>query len=434
MKTCFSVLILLMTSLHVLKAQEPCASHQILEHLAQENPTGAAAIKQWQEEAYSHARQNGPNKTAPLYQIPVVVHVVYTTAEENIPDSLIYQQIEVLNQDFRRLNPDTSLTRNEFKPVAGDAGIEFFLATLDPDGNPTTGITRTQGNPGGFLGLFDPFSDNVKKNADGGKDAWPTDKYLNIWVCNILGGFGVLGYAYPPVGDVANWPAGTAPADTTLQGVVVHFPVFGPRNPLAAANGLDMVNRGRTLTHEVGHYLGLRHIWGDGDCTEDDGLNDTPPASDNANQVCDFTKNSCQDQGGTDFPDQIENFMDYAADSCMNMFTQEQVAAMQYVLDNFRNPLVESGNNLTQNSIQAPNTGMQLYPNPAKDMVHIQWSGKAALGGHLALLDARGALVKKLEIPASSSYSMNIQSLPAGWYILRLNNEQGAFFQKLLVR
>ncbi len=195
-----------------------------------------------------------------------------------------------------------------------------------------------------------------------------------------------------------------------------------------------MVNRGRTLTHEVGHYLGLRHIWGDGDCTEDDGLNDTPPASDNANQVCDFTKNSCQDQGGTDFPDQIENFMDYAADSCMNMFTQEQVAAMQYVLDNFRNPLVESGNNLTQNSIQAPNTGMQLYPNPAKDMVHIRWSGKAALGGHLALLDARGALVKKLEIPASSSYSMNIQSLPAGWYILRLNNNQGVFFQKLLVR
>ena len=434
MRFSFSILLLLTAMSAALKAQEPCASHQILERLGQDNPTLANSYKQWQEQAYAHARQVGPTKTAPLYRIPVAVHVVYTAPEENIPDSLIYQQIEVLNQDFRRLNPDSGLTRNEFKPVAGDAGIEFFLATLDPDGNPTTGITRTQGNPGGFLGVYEPFSDNVKKSAEGGKDPWPTDKYLNIWVCNILGGFGILGYAYPPVGDVANWPTGTAPADTNLQGVVIHFPVFGPQNPQAAANGLDMVNRGRTLTHEVGHYLGLRHIWGDGDCTEDDGLNDTPPASDNANQVCDFSKNSCLDSGGTDFPDQIENFMDYAADSCMNMFTQEQVAAMHFVLDNFRNSLVESGISLTHHSIQAPNTGMLLFPNPAEEMVHIRWSGKAALGGQLVLLDTRGSVVDAFEIPAAPASSLNIQSLPSGWYLLRLHNPHGSFYQKLLVR
>jgi hypothetical protein len=107
----------------------------------------------------------------------------------------------------------------------------------------------------------------VKSAASGGKDAWPTDRYMNIWVCNVLNGFGILGYAFPPV-DAPNWPANST-ADSAKEGVVLHYPVVGrnfsaPIDPSVAA--------GKSAVHEVGHYLGLRHIWGDGDCTEDDGL------------------------------------------------------------------------------------------------------------------------------------------------------------------
>jgi hypothetical protein len=397
---------------------ERCGYTNLLKHLEQNGQH--AAVKEIQEEAYAFARNNGLQKTAPLYQIPVVVHIVYMSPSENLPDSLIQQQIQVLNADFRRTNADTSLTRSEFLPVAADAGIEFFLATLDPQGNPTTGITRTAGQPSGLFPIYDPFSDNVKKTALGGKDPWPTSRYLNVWVCNLLSGFGVLGYAYPPAGTPPNWPANSAPIDSNVQGVVIHYPVFGPKNP-SATGALTAVNRGRTLTHEVGHFLGLRHIWGDGGCAEDDGLNDTPPSDSDAGQICDLSKNTCPPLTGPDLPDQIENYMDYAADSCMNMFSQEQVAAMHYILENYRKPLYQSGAQMElpiQTAIQ-----IKVSPNPSKGAFTLHRSGWAGGAISAYISDGIGRHITEIKnINPGSYFQWETPFLPNGLYWCHISN------------
>ena len=179
-------------------------------------------------------------------QIPVVVHVVYKTAAQNISQAQIDSQMDVLNRDFRKKNSDISTVPAPFAPLAGDARIEFKLATTDPDGNPTTGVTRTETNKSSF-----GSNDDVKFTAQGGIDAWPRDDYLNIWVCQLSGG--LLGYA--------QFPGGAAATD----GVVCTHTGFGTTGTAAAP-----FDKGRTTTHEIGHWLNLRHIWGDGGCGVDD--------------------------------------------------------------------------------------------------------------------------------------------------------------------
>ncbi len=344
--TFFSVLLLAPFFLFA-QQHDRCASYDIIENWEQQYPGTRQALDEVilnaQKYSQHQGKRSGARAADTIYRIPVVVHIVYTNAAENLDDSLVYSQIEVLNKAFRRDNADSSDTRAEFKPFAGDAGIEFYLADLDPNGVPTTGITRTVGNPPPFFG-FSPFGDEVKKTSAGGIDAWPTDRYLNIWVCNLFNGLGVLGYAYPPVGNLSNWPAGAAPADTALQGVVVYHEVFGFRNPLALASpAYNIAAEGKTTVHEVAHYLGLRHIWGDGPCNEDDFVADTPEASDNSQQQCNWTLNQCAPTCSLlpDYPNMIENYMDYSADSCMNMFTYGQIAIMRGVLATYRSRLPE---------------------------------------------------------------------------------------------
>lgn len=153
-------------------------------------------------EAKKHAERKDINETDPIYQVPVVVHIVYNTPQENISNELVYAQIARLNKDFRRLNADSVDTRAEFLPVAGDAGIEFYLAGTDPDGNPIGGITRTEVTREDFTPDFTGGGlDDVKQSSLGGVDSWNTEEHLNIWVCDLIGNrglFQILGFAYPP--------------------------------------------------------------------------------------------------------------------------------------------------------------------------------------------------------------------------------------------
>lgn len=254
-----------------------------------------------------------------VYTIPVVVHVVYKNSMENISNVQIQSQLDVLNLDFRKMNSDASEVPSLFANLAADAELEFCLATVDPDGNPSTGITHTLTNVEVFT-----TNDSIKQDATGGKSAWDTNRYLNIWVGALSGsGNQLLGYA--------TGPGGTAWRD----GVVVRYDAFGT---MGAAS--FPYNKGRTCTHEVGHYLGLSHIWGDNpDCMLDDGIDDTPLQADETTGCPTFGSPSTISCGSQDM---FMNYMDYTYDACMYMFTEGQVAFMRNVLETERAGLLQS--------------------------------------------------------------------------------------------
>lgn len=247
-------------------------------------------------------------------RIPVVVHVIHTGTPlgegANIPDEQVFAQIEILNQDFRRLNPDTVNTPIEFLQVAADAGIEFVLARRDPMGMPTNGINRVEGSRESYPLGFSAFISQLA--------SWPPEDYLNIWVIPMQAPN--IGYATFPISnelDGLDFPPTTRQTD----GVTIDYRYFG-----RGGNARPSTS-GRTATHEVGHFFGLRHIWGDnGDCNIDDFVADTP-AQQGFTVNCTATpKFSCGSR------DMVENFMDYSPDNCMNIFTQGQVDRMNVVL------------------------------------------------------------------------------------------------------
>ncbi|CAL2080424.1 M43 family zinc metalloprotease [Tenacibaculum sp. 190524A02b] len=237
-----------------------------------------------------------------IIKIPVVVHVIYSNAQENISVAQIQSQIDVINEDFRRTNSDAD---NKWSQAA-DTQIEFALATVDPNGNATTGITRKSSTKTSW-----GTNDAMKSSAQGGVDPWNTAEYLNMWVCNIGGG--ILGYA--------QFPGGSAATD----GVVMGPQYFGSSDKGSGFYLSAPFDKGRTTTHEIGHYLNLRHIWGDGACGQDDFVSDTPE-SDAANYGCATGHTSCGSE------DMVQNYMDYSDDSCMNLYTQGQKARMRAVL------------------------------------------------------------------------------------------------------
>jgi hypothetical protein len=246
--------------------------------------------------------------TETVITIPTVVHVLYNNSAENISDAQIQSQIDILNEDFRRMNADAVNTPSDFLGVAADVRIEFCLATYDPNGNPTTGITRTYTSKTSFS-----YNSDMKYNSTGGKNIWDRDQYLNIWVCDIPS---LLGYA--------QFPGGSASTD----GIVVNYLAFGNIGNLYSNFAL-----GRTATHEVGHWLNLYHIWGDGSCGVDDGVNDTPVAG-GAN----YNGSPCTYPGGDSCPtspgyDMFQNYMDYSDDVCMNLFTEGQKSRMRVLFE-----------------------------------------------------------------------------------------------------
>ena len=293
-----------------------CYTDQMETQRRAENPTieSTAQFEAWMAKELKY-REDHPEEARVNASrvIPTVVHVIYSNAAENIPDAQVISQIDILNEDFERLNADTVNTPAAFQPVAVDSDIEFCLASIDPNGNPTNGINRVS-----LAGS--PFSTgNIEANIKP-TTQWDPTQYFNIWVVNISGG--VLGYAqFPSSSGLGGLNANGGAANT--DGVVLLTSSVGrpPENPNPGP-----YNLGRTATHEVGHWLGLRHIWGDGPCGTDDFCADTPE-SDNSNFGCPVTHQSC---GTTDM---VQNYMDYTDDACMNLFTADQKARMDVVLN-----------------------------------------------------------------------------------------------------
>ena len=258
------------------------------------------------------------NKTTAVITIPVVVHVVYNTAAQNISDAQINSQIAILNQDFRKLNADVSLVPSAFSGLVADCELEFCLAKRDPNGNATTGIVRKSTTVTSFS-----TNDNIKRSANGGDDAWNSSLYLNLWVGNLSGG--VLGYA--------QFPGGAAATD----GVVILYSAFGNTGAAAAP-----FNKGRTATHEIGHWLNLRHIWGDdgGACSGSDQVTDTPnQAAENYGTPAFPRTDACT---STSPGVMFMNYMDYVDDAAMFMFTAGQKSRMLAALNTSRTGILTS--------------------------------------------------------------------------------------------
>ncbi|MEL6923897.1 MAG: M43 family zinc metalloprotease [Bacteroidota bacterium] len=254
------------------------------------------------------------------YTIPVVVHVVHNGAAigsgTNLSEERIQSQIDILNEDFSRSNADANQTPINFQDEAADAQIQFCLARVDPEGNPSNGITRHRYNTVGSTG----FIEEVIKEST----FWDPRRYLNIWTVDMPDA-SVLGYAFLPTDSQLN---------TSRDGIVIDYGHFGY---------ISETNRGRTTTHEVGHYLGLQHTWGevdsDGDplgCTSDDGIADTP------NQGVAYYNCPAGPQSSCSTADMFMNYMDYVNDNCMNLFTQGQRDVMQDILENERSQLARN--------------------------------------------------------------------------------------------
>ncbi len=296
----FLFISLFLTSLVSFAQQRTCHTVENHERLLNEDPQLFERLEKI-ENFTNHVIATGKlNTNKAVITIPVVVHVVYNSSVQNISDAQIQSQLNVLNQDFRKLNSDLNLVPSTFAGLVADAEINFCLANRDPNGNTTSGILRVQTSKTSFS-----TNDGVKFSSSGGSNAWPSSQYLNIWVCNMSGG--ILGYA--------QFPGGSASTD----GVVIGYTCFGTTGTAQAP-----FNKGRTATHEVGHWLNLRHIWGDATCGSD--LVSDTPVHNTSNYGCPShpRSNSC----GTS-AEMFMNYMDYVDDACMQMFSNGQKARMQ---------------------------------------------------------------------------------------------------------
>jgi hypothetical protein len=245
-----------------------------------------------------------------IVTIPVVVHVLYRTAAEKLSAAQVRSQIQALSADFRATNPDRSKVPEVWRGLVTDARVQFALARKDPAGKASTGIVYVPTEVAAFGG-----DDGMKVTAKGGADPWPTDRFLNMWVCTLGGG--LLGYA--------QFPGGPPRTD----GVVVLNRAFGTSGSATAP-----FNLGRTTTHEVGHWLNLRHIWGDTeDCSGTDLVPDTPHAQLPNYGKPTFPHVSCQNGPHGDM---FMNYMDYVDDDAMCLFTAQQVVRMRTALEGLR--------------------------------------------------------------------------------------------------
>jgi len=334
--------------------------------------------------------------------LPTVVHVIYKSPIWNLSDEEVHEIMEKVNQDYRRMNPDTVDTPDAFKPFAADTQIEFALATTDPWGNPTTGITRTVTPIDGFGVLQGPPDQRMKYDSSGGKSAWDTHHYINVWLVEI--NIGSLGYTTDP-----------SHHGMPFDGIVV------ASNPLGFETN-------RILTHELGHYLGLKHTFGDEfSCEWDDGIEDTPLQYTHSW----LTNGNCPvfpltDICSPEFPGiMFMNFMDAIPD-CANLFTHQQAAAMQEVIAEERGTLLEP---IVGTSEYANQVQLELFPNPVQDLLAVQLEGAITTSPRAyRLFDAMGRLVWQQEFNHSTSKDeLDVTAFAAGVYWLECRAGKQAF-------
>ena len=387
-------------------------------------------------------------KAAVVYNIPVIFHIIHTGQAvgtgANIPAARITQQINTLNADYRKLNSDLStyLTQPAFVAIAADCEINFCLANVSPTGAVLTepGIERfTVASKGWTTSPPYTASSTYLENTVKAGSIWDPTKYFNVWVTQLNGG--VLGYAqFPtvtagttPIGDMAGFGA-----SATTDGVVVDYKYIG----LSGTTG-GVYNLGRTLTHESGHWLGLRHIWGDDGtaCSGSDYAADTPNQA-GENYTCPTTNGSVRtDACSPSSPGVLyQNYMDYSDDRCMVMFTTNQKARIQAVMANCvrRSSLntstvcsVPTGINETSSISE-----VELFPNPSNGELNVMVSLVTNDDYSITVINTLGQVIKQLHYNNSNGgkSTLDLSSNSQGVYFVTVRTKSGSKTKRLIIQ
>ncbi|GAB4024115.1 M43 family zinc metalloprotease [Spirosoma koreense] len=410
-------------------ALQRCATVEHERVLQQRNPDRLQQINELNRrilQAQTDAGSLRVQDDGTVYRIPVVVHVVHSNASNtvggtnnvNISDEQILSQIQVLNEDYRRKSGTNGYNTS---PIGADARIEFYLATTDPNGLPTTGITR---HYYAQKTSFDVFSDDVLLSNIA---YWPSDQYLNIWVTKVDQ---YLGYTqFPTAADTLRGLPSVSNERT--DGSIIDYRYFG-RQVGTVTNTTYAL--GRTATHEIGHWLGLIHTWGDGDGCAEDYVADTPPTK-AANQTtqCRQTYSTCVN--GVQTRDLIEDYMDYSPDACMNLFTAGQVARMRAVLQlSPRRAKLLQGANTTLTETER--LTIAVYPNPTTTNPSIDVQLKGSQSFSVDLFDAAGRQLRTLTYAESPSVRvpLSVVGLMAGMYVVRVRTNSEVVSKRLLIQ
>lgn len=342
------------------------------------------------------------NRPRDIYSIPVVVHVLWRLPEQNISEAQIQSQIEVLNEDFRRMNTNYAHTPDVFKALSEDSEIEFCLSLQDPFGNATNGITRRQVTEKDI-----GSGANYYQTLNGGQDAWEVSRYLNVWVCE-------------PGGDLfgfATLPGQANPSSS--DGIVIDPKYFG-REGLATTSYPHHL--GRTLTHEVGHYLGLIHPWGanGSNCEDDDEIDDTPPQEEGTDGCPTYPyRDICSPRSpGVMYC----NFMDYSDDSCLTMFTRQQVQVMHSTLNNFRSQLISGYGCSPVSTKDNSKHSWSIHPNPVQDQLCLEGQVKSSL--RIRIISSHGVAIDRI-VDFDNNSCLDISPLTKGAYWMSI--EKGNF-------
>lgn len=386
-------------------AQKECGTTAYLQQVGPSSAMSSPML----EEVTSTQQPTGISSQTIIY-IPVVVHVVYNDAQTNISDAQIFSQIDALNKNFNRENEDFQKVPAVFAKVAAGANIRFVLAKVDPSGRATTGITRTKTSR-----LMWSNDDKIKNPADGGVAPWDAKSYLNIWVCNTVPG--LLGYSSAPG------------SDPKKDGVVIKSSLFG-------VTGNGSFGLGRTAVHEVGHWLNLKHLWGDAPCGSDE-VDDTPQQKTFNQGTPSFPLINGGCSANNPFGDMFMNFMDFTNDAAMMMFTQGQVARMRNLFGNggVRQSILTSkalgepwnatpASSTPETASAIPVAGLRLYPNPVTDRLTITVSGEGtAQGTPFAIFAADGRLMQTGKL-AGPTQTLSLSGWNRGLYFVRMGNER----------
>ena len=354
-----------------------------------------------------------------VYKIPVVFHVLHNNGPENISDEQILDALSILNRDYRLLNQDANNVQPEFQGMPADIEVEFLLATKAPNGQCFKGITRTvnaisnDGSDGGDQ------VDAIVAGNDVYNGAWPGNRYLNVFICGDIGG--AAGYTTKPSG----WSA-----TQMTNGIWILHDYVG-------SIGTSSVSSSRTLTHEVGHWLGLQHLWGDKQCG-DDGIQDTPKQRGGNSGDPVFPKlTTCN---ATPDGEMFMNFMDFTNDASMGLFTegQKNVMRAQFGANGKRNSFLNSKgltsawNNTQVTTNQTSTPQVSIYPNPViNGNISISLNGLDNSGKHFAIVAANGQIVKTGYFN-QAKVEVNVSHFPAGIYQVRLTDVGSNLFAKFV--